>query len=130
LQEKQQRQGIMKTIYPLKVQSIRTRGQKQRPYVYLPGMLAEAVGFKSGELVEWELVSRDRLRLARHGREKADDDVPEYPLKVQTIRSKAQKPRLYINIPVPFAAAIRIRHGEPVQWEHKGDSLFIVRNVK
>jgi len=40
-----------------------------------------------------------------------------YPLKVQAIRSKGVKVRLYINIPIPLAAAIGLEAGEEVEWE-------------
>lgn len=40
-----------------------------------------------------------------------------YPLKVQAIRSKGVKVRLYVNIPVPLAAAIGLEGGEEVEWE-------------
>lgn len=40
-----------------------------------------------------------------------------FPLKVQAIRSKGVKVRLYINVPVPLAAAIGLEPGEEVEWE-------------
>jgi hypothetical protein len=40
-----------------------------------------------------------------------------YPLKVQAIRSKGVKVRLYINVPIPLAAAIGLEAGEEVEWE-------------
>jgi hypothetical protein len=39
------------------------------------------------------------------------------PLKVQAIRSKGVKVRLYINVPIPLAAAIGLEAGEEVEWE-------------
>ena len=36
----------MKTSLPLKVQSIKSKGQKQRPYVYLSAELVEKTGLK------------------------------------------------------------------------------------
>ena len=51
--------------YPLKIQSIRSKGQNQRFYVYLPMPLAAALGVKGGEEVEWELLDRRELHLAR-----------------------------------------------------------------
>jgi hypothetical protein len=118
-----------KTIVPLNVQSIRSGGQKQRPYVYLSAEFAEKTGLKGKNLVEWELVDRGRLRLVKlpAGKRRRVDQA--YPLKVQTIKSKAQRPRLYVCIPVPLAAAIRLRHGEAVNWEYDGISLFLVRNL-
>lgn len=63
------------------------------------------------------------MRLSKIVRKKSGDDAQAYPLKVQAIRS----PRLYVNVPVPLAAAIRLRHGEPVRWEYDGTDLLIVR---
>jgi hypothetical protein len=40
-----------------------------------------------------------------------------YPLKIQAIRSRGQKPRLYVSFPLALAAAIGINPGDPVQWE-------------
>ena len=51
--------------YPLKIQSIRSSGQNQRFYVYLPMPLAAALGVKGGEEVEWELLNRRELYLIR-----------------------------------------------------------------
>jgi hypothetical protein len=52
-----------------------------------------------------------------------------YPLKVQAIRSKGVKVRLYINVPVPLAAAIRLEPGEEVEWELLSrDELHLVRH--
>lgn len=51
--------------YPLKIQSIRSSGQNQRFYVYLPMPLAAAIGLTGGEEVEWELINRKELYLIR-----------------------------------------------------------------
>lgn len=51
--------------YPLKIQAIRSSGQNQRFYVYLPMPLAAALGIKGGEEVEWELLDRRELHLVR-----------------------------------------------------------------
>jgi hypothetical protein len=40
----------------------------------------------------------------------------EYPIKVQAIRSKGQKPRFYVPVPIALAAAINFEAGESVQW--------------
>jgi len=40
----------------------------------------------------------------------------EYPITVQAIRSKGQKTRLYVYVPLPLAAAIGLEPGEKVQW--------------
>ncbi len=41
----------------------------------------------------------------------------EYAMKVQMIRSKGRATRLFINVPLPLAAALELRAGEPVQWQ-------------
>jgi len=51
--------------YPIKVQAVRSQGQKPRPYVNIPVPLAAAIGLEAGEAVEWELLSRGELRLRR-----------------------------------------------------------------
>lgn len=51
--------------YPLRIQAIRSSGQNQRFYVYLPMPLAAALGVTGGEEVEWELLSRGELYLVR-----------------------------------------------------------------
>jgi hypothetical protein len=51
--------------YPIKVQAIRSKGQKQRPYVNIPIPLAVAIGLEAGEEVEWELLDRGELHLVR-----------------------------------------------------------------
>jgi hypothetical protein len=53
--------------YPQKIQAIRSSGQNLRLYVYLPKPLAAALGIEGGEEVEWELLSRQELRLVRCG---------------------------------------------------------------
>ena len=40
-----------------------SKGQQARPYVYLP--LAAAIGLSAGESVQWELLDRGKLHLAR-----------------------------------------------------------------
>lgn len=40
----------------------------------------------------------------------------QYPITVQAIRSKGQKARLYVYVPLPLAAAIGLEPGEEVQW--------------
>jgi len=40
----------------------------------------------------------------------------QYPITVQAIRSKGQKTRLYVYVPLPLAAAIGLEPGEQVQW--------------
>lgn len=45
------------------------------------------------------------------------EDPAKYPMKVQAIRARNQKERLYVNIPLPLAAAIGLVPGETVEWE-------------
>jgi len=45
------------------------------------------------------------------------DMQAQYALKVQAIRSKKQKPRLYVYLPAALAEAIRLEPGEDVRWE-------------
>jgi len=51
--------------YSIKVQAIRSKGQKARMYVYMPAALVEAIGLKAGENVRWELLDRGELHLVR-----------------------------------------------------------------
>lgn len=53
----------------------------------------------------------------------------QYALKVQAIRSKKQKPRLYVYLPAALVEAIRLAPGEDVRWEllDRGE-LHLVRN--
>jgi len=55
----------MPTSYPLRVQAIRSRGQKPRLYVSFPLALAAAIGLEPGEAVQWELLDRGELHLLR-----------------------------------------------------------------
>lgn len=51
--------------YPVKVQTIKSKNQKERYCVYIPVPVATALGIESGEEVEWKIVSRDQLLLCR-----------------------------------------------------------------
>ncbi|MFW6151849.1 MAG: hypothetical protein ACOC6C_02635 [Verrucomicrobiota bacterium] len=51
--------------YTVKVQSIQSKGQKERPYLFVPIPLAAAIGLEKGEQVQWELLSRNELHLVR-----------------------------------------------------------------
>ena len=55
----------MQVKFPLKVQAIRSRGQKPRLYVSFPLALAAAIGLEPGEEVQWELLDRGELHLTR-----------------------------------------------------------------
>ena len=55
----------MPVKYPLKVQAIRSQGQKPRLYVSFPLALAAAIGLEPGEEVQWELLDRGELHLTR-----------------------------------------------------------------
>ena len=41
----------------------------------------------------------------------------QYPLKVQAIRPKGSRPKLYVYVPIPLAAALGLNPGDTVQWE-------------
>ena len=51
--------------YPMKLQAVRSKGQKERLYVNIPVPLAAAIGMEAGEEVEWELLARGELHLVR-----------------------------------------------------------------
>jgi hypothetical protein len=55
----------MQTTYPLRVQAIRSSGQKPRLYISFPLALAVAIGLEPGEEVQWELLDRGELHLVR-----------------------------------------------------------------
>ena len=55
----------MESTYPLRVQAIRTKGQKPRLYVSFPIALAAAIGLEPGDEVQWELLERGELHLVR-----------------------------------------------------------------
>ena len=55
----------MQAKYPVKVQVIRSKNQKPRYYVPIPGGLAGALGLEGGEEVQWELLDREELHLVR-----------------------------------------------------------------
>jgi hypothetical protein len=59
------RTNKMQTSYPLRVQTIRSRGQNPRFYVSFPLALAAAIGLEAGEAVQWELLDRGELHLLR-----------------------------------------------------------------
>jgi len=62
-------------------------------------------------------VIRLAYRLAHKSPAKSMENLTKYPLKVQAIRPKGQKPKLYVYFPIPLAAAIGLQPGEEVQWE-------------
>jgi hypothetical protein len=52
----------------------------------------------------------------------------EYEMKMQVIRSQGRASRLFVNIPMPLAAALEIQAGERVRWQLLGRSeLRLVR---
>jgi len=52
----------------------------------------------------------------------------EYVMKVQVIRSKGRAARVFVNIPMPLAAALDIQPGERIRWQLLGRSdLRLVR---
>jgi hypothetical protein len=55
----------MEATYPLRVQAMRSHGQKPRLYVSFPLALAAAIGLEPGDEVQWELLERGELHLIR-----------------------------------------------------------------
>ena len=54
--------------------------------------------------------------------------MTQYPLKVQAIRPKGSRPKLYVYIPIPLAAAMGLNPGDMVQWELLDrDELHLIR---
>jgi hypothetical protein len=41
----------------------------------------------------------------------------EFEMKVQVIRSKGRATRLFVNVPLPLAAALDLQAGERVRWQ-------------
>jgi hypothetical protein len=41
----------------------------------------------------------------------------EFEMKVQVIRSRGRATRLFVNVPLPLAAALDLRKGERVRWQ-------------
>jgi len=41
----------------------------------------------------------------------------QFEMKVQVIRSKGRATRLFVNIPLPLAAALDLQAGERVRWQ-------------
>ncbi len=51
------------------------------------------------------------------GRKEISGGTAEYEMKVQMIRSKGRATRLFVNVPLPLAAALELQAGERVSWE-------------
>jgi hypothetical protein len=58
------------------------------------------------------------------------ENQTSYSLKVQAIRPKGQKPKLYVYFPIPLAAAIGLEPGEEVEWEllDRGELHLVRKN--
>ena len=41
----------------------------------------------------------------------------EFEMKVQVIRSQGRATRLFVNVPLPLAAALDLQAGERVSWQ-------------
>ena len=41
----------------------------------------------------------------------------EFEMKVQVIRSQGRATRLFVNVPLPLAAALDMQAGERVRWQ-------------
>jgi hypothetical protein len=59
------------------------------------------------------------------------ENQTKYPLKVQAIRPKGQRPKLYVYFPMPLAAAIGLEPGEEVEWEllDRGELHLVRKNA-
>ena len=79
----------METKYPLKIQAIRSKGQQQRLYVYLPLPLAAAINMQAGEEVQWELLDRGELHLRRSN---VPAPTANVPAKKKARRDKTDEP--------------------------------------
>ena len=55
----------MQAKYPVKVQTIRSKGRTDRFYVFIPLPLAAAIGIEAGEEVQWSLADRNSLSMHR-----------------------------------------------------------------
>ena len=44
----------------------------------------------------------------------------KYEMKVQVIRSKGRAVRMFVNVPMPLAAALDLQAGERVRWQLLG----------
>ncbi len=53
------------THYPLKVQAIRSQGNRPKLSLYIPIPLAAAIGLNPGDPVQWERPDRNELHLIR-----------------------------------------------------------------
>ena len=52
----------------------------------------------------------------------------EFEMKLQMIRSQGRATRLFVNIPLPLAAALDLEAGERVRWQLLGRSdLRLIR---
>lgn len=52
----------------------------------------------------------------------------EYEIKMQMIKSKGRANRLFVNIPMPLAAALDLQAGERLRWQLiSRDNLRLVR---
>jgi hypothetical protein len=41
----------------------------------------------------------------------------QFEMKIQVIRSKGRATRLFVNVPLPLAAALDLQAGEKVSWQ-------------
>lgn len=77
------------TQYPLKVQAIRSQGNRPKLYVYIPIPLAAAIGLNPGDSVQWELLDRNELHLIR-----LDPGPPSTPKRARSkSHNRSSRPR-------------------------------------
>ena len=65
--------------YPTKVQLISRKNSADQYYINFPTAIAEAMGFRKGETVHWEIHDRRTLVLER-------PEAPRSPLEKKTAR--------------------------------------------
>lgn len=75
----------MQAKYPVKVRAIRSKGQTDRIYVFIPLLLAAAIGPDGGEESQW----RHTLQVKRFG------------LSVDETTQKKKKRRVKKKLPTP-----------------------------
>ncbi len=65
--------------YPTKVQLIRRKKGSDQYYINFPTALAEAIGLRKGEVIEWDIVDRAHLIAQRR-------QVPSVPVPLKKTR--------------------------------------------
>jgi bifunctional DNA-binding transcriptional regulator/antitoxin component of YhaV-PrlF toxin-antitoxin module len=61
--------------YPTKVQLIHRKKTADQYYINFPTAIAEAIGLKKGEVVEWVIEDKSTLTVKRQGTREGDTKV-------------------------------------------------------